>query len=472
MQAELINPEPINPTITLRLDNGDNLQPWPEHWRGLEQEFNWFKKVLSRRIESYFNEQQFDFVNVPPPQLSANCHYSARVSEHQLNPQQRLLLILAWTAEFAADELDLLQTRNQMYDLPYAEFGGLHNHNQPGFKPTLQTALFLLAGVDRVAALMAQQSFAASDWLFAQNILFWDESESTGANIHRPLQLTAQTRLELLHGQSRLAGQRPKFSAQFPAKELTTQFSWADLILPPGTQSHLNELQLWLQHGDTLRQEWNMAKALSPGYKALFYGPPGTGKTLTAALLGKTLNQPVYRIDLSQVVSKYIGETEKNLERIFQTAESQDWILFFDEADALFGKRTQVSSSNDRHANMETGYLLQRIEACSNLVILASNLKDNIDEAFLRRFQSIILFDNPGPNERLKLWQQGFSKKADLSDIDCGQLAQQYELSGAEINNVIRYASLMALEHHDGKINQLDVVTAIRREKYKSGQFV
>lgn len=455
------------------------LQQWPEHWQGLKQEFEWFRLILNLRIESYFNDQHLDFNDIPPPALpdDSGCYYNALVHQHQLTAQQRLFVILAWVSEFSPGELDIFQTKNKLYDLPYAEFGGIHNQSQPGFQPTIQTALFLLSGADVVASKSSLAAlFNQTNTLFTQDILIAPSmSDSDADNLlssdltsHALLRISSQTRQQLLYGQ-RL---QPKYGATFPAKKLETQLDWADLVLTQATQNQLTELLLWLKHTATLRNEWDMAKTINSGYKALFYGLPGTGKTLTAALLGKKLGEPVYRIDISQVVSKYIGETEKNLERIFNTAEQQNWILFFDEADALFGKRTQVSSSNDRHANIETGYLLQRIESCKNLVILATNLKDNIDEAFIRRFQSIVHFDNPGPTERLTLWQQGFSRQADLSDIDCAEFAQEYELSGAEIINVIRYASLMALEHHNGKISATDLVTAIRREKYKSGQFV
>ena len=143
--------------------------------------------------------------------------------------------------------------------------------------------------------------------------------------------------------------------------------------------------------------EWQLNRYVSGGYRVLFHGPPGTGKSMTVRLLGKNSGRDVFRVDLSQVVSKYIGETEKNLSRIFDKAELRDWILFFDEADALFGKRTDIKDAHDRFANQEISFLLQRIEDFSGLVILATNLKSNLDEAFLRRFQSVVYFNVPGP---------------------------------------------------------------------------
>ena len=173
--------------------------------------------------------------------------------------------------------------------------------------------------------------------------------------------------------------------------------SWTDLVLHPATFKQLGEIKSWCQHGHRLLHEWGMSAKLRPGYRCLFYGPSGTGKTLTASLLGKDNNRPVFRIDLSMVISKYIGETEKNLSRIFDQAEQRNWILFFDEADALFGKRTDTQNAHDRYANQEVSYLLQRIETFDGIAILASNRRHNLDDAFLRRFESVIYRLTDGP---------------------------------------------------------------------------
>ena len=175
------------------------------------------------------------------------------------------------------------------------------------------------------------------------------------------------------------------------------------------------------------------------------YGESGTGKTLSACLLGQRCGREVLRVDLSQVSSKYIGETEKNLARLFAAAEDTGWILFFDEADALFGKRTSVSDAHDRYANQEVSYLLQRIEAFGGVVILATNLRHNIDDAFLRRFQSVVAFPMPRAAERLRLWREAFPAAARLeAGLDLERLARQHEVSGGTIMNVVRYACLQA----------------------------
>ena len=173
---------------------------------------------------------------------------------------------------------------------------------------------------------------------------------------------------------------------------LATKQSWNELALDKETTGQVEEIKNWLKQSSSLKAGISVKKKLKPGFRALFYGPSGTGKTLAAALIGKELNKPVYRVDLSKLVSKYIGETEKNLESVFAGAKDKDWILFFDEADALLGKRTNVKDSHDKYANQEVSYLLQRVEEYNGLVILASNMKNNIDDAFTRRFNLIIRF--------------------------------------------------------------------------------
>ena len=219
--------------------------------------------------------------------------------------------------------------------------------------------------------------------------------------------------------------------------------------------------------------DWGLLKKIKPGYRALFYGPPGTGKTLTVSLLGKVSNREVYRVDLSMIVSKYIGETEKNLSRIFDIAQYKDWILFFDEADALFGKRTEANSSNDRHANQQTSYLLQRIEDFPGVVILASNLKGNMDAAFTRRFQSMIHFTLPEINERYQLWENAFSGICTLHpDIDLWKIAENYELAGGAIINVLRFCALAAVTRNDTVVTKEELLEGIRKEFKKENKTI
>ena len=268
-------------------------------------------------------------------------------------------------------------------------------------------------------------------------------------------------------------GQRhsPGYGAAFPAQRIETRLDWSELVLHPTTRRNVEEIQAWIEHGETLLHEWGMAPKIRPGYRSLFYGPPGTGKTMTACLLGKTTGRDVYKVDISLTVSKYIGETEKNLGRLFDQAQSKGWILFFDEADALFGKRSETRDAHDRYANQEIAYLLQRMEVFDGISILASNLRNNLDDAFARRFESVIYFPMPRPEERLRLWQQGFSPKIRFdASVDLDKLAREHTLSGGAIMNVIRHVSLLVLREGGRPLTQDDLVLGIRREFTKEAK--
>ena len=218
---------------------------------------------------------------------------------------------------------------------------------------------------------------------------------------------------------------------------------------------------------------WGLDKIIRQGYRCLFYGPPGTGKTLTATLLGKQNEMDVYRVDLSMIVSKYIGETEKNLAKVFDKAEHQNWILFFDEADALFGQRTETQSSNDRHANQEVAYLLQRIEDFPGIVILATNLKENVDEAFFRRFQSTVYFPIPDERLRYQLWKNMIpSEWMGDANEEILQKASSYKLSGGNIVNVIQTCAIRLYGLAKPILTQELLRVAIQKELSKESRII
>ncbi|MGF2413313.1 ATP-binding protein [Ferruginibacter sp.] len=346
----------------------------------------------------------------------------------------------------------------------FAEFGAVKASNQRSILPTGETVLFILAGNDMQRRLQLQQLFNPDHFFYKQNIL-WLEHVKDGEPVMSGKLLLGTEWVDRFLFNKETA---PKFSPEFPAKQLTSKMKWDDLILTPQTKEEIDHIKIWLSHNDSLLRDNNLSRKIKPGYRALFYGPPGTGKTLTVSLLGKEFNKEVYRVDLSQVVSKYIGETEKNLEKVFSKAENKDWILFFDEADALFGKRTNVSSSHDRFANQEVSYLLQRVEDFPGLLILASNFKSNLDKAFTRRFHAMVHFPMPNATERLLIWQKSQPQNLELAgDINLNEIAQRYELSGASILNIMQFAALKALHRNDSSIQNNDLLTGIRREFWK-----
>lgn len=231
------------------------------------------------------------------------------------------------------------------------------------------------------------------------------------------------------------------------AQPVIPRFVEADLMLPPKQTRQLREVIHAMRALTTVHYEWGTGRAWSEsGLSALFAGPPGTGKTMAAEVIAAELGLPLYRIDLSQVVNKYIGETEKNLRRLFDAAEASDVILFFDEADSLFGKRTEVKDAHDRYANLEVSYLLERMERFKGLAILATNRKRDLDEAFLRRLRFLIDFPLPGVEERRRIWRQVMPPGVDITALDFAFLAQRFPLSGGHIRSMVFHACLQAAE--------------------------
>ena len=256
------------------------------------------------------------------------------------------------------------------------------------------------------------------------------------------------------------------------AQRMATGHDWDQLVLPKASKTLLEELILRADHQQQVLRSWKMDRLFGqqPGLSALFVGPSGTGKTLAAGVVARELGLALYRIDLATVVSKYIGETEKNLQRIFDHAARADVVLFFDEADALFGKRSEVKDAHDRYANIETSYLLQKIEAHTGVCILASNLAQNIDEAFMRRIQVVVEFPIPGPQEREHIWHQLLATSAPThDDLDLRFLARQFELTGANIKSILLLAACYAAGEQQ-PIGMAHLVRAIAREYSKLGK--
>jgi len=434
----------------------------------LEDEVAWFEKVANASLTNYFaNENnRFSIDDHPPPHHSwKTSPYAKLIKDYNLDLAARLVLVLSIIPYIKPQSLDVFLITNQSLNTPFLEFGGEKNANGAGFIPTLETACFVLGGQDLNAKCTFLRTFDADHVLYKKGILTLDNEQ--GFYLHQKLLVTQEYLGLFTTGKRAL----PQYNSKFPAKPISTQSEWEDLILNDHVMDDLNEIKDWLLHSETILESWNLKKELKAGYRVLFFGSPGTGKTFAATLLGKETQRPVFRVDLSLVVSKYIGETEKNLGQLFDEAENKDWILFFDEADALFGKRTQTKGANDRYANQEVAYLLQRIEDFSGLVILATNIQTNIDEAFSRRFQSMVHFPKPDKKQRKLLWERLFSSSFELDrDVVFDDLAGAYELSAGEMVNVLRYCALAAAKRNRKWITHKDILKGIQREYHKSNK--
>lgn len=386
--------------------------------------------------------------------------------------QNAATLLLIGLAPHAVPELfdrAIQEKLNSSGDFP--EIGGVRGKNFRGFLPTGQTAVFLLAGNDWEQRQEVEQLFW-SDKDFAKKKILWLEELPQSEPV-----LSGKIVMALDYVEIFLLGSAapPHFSTSFPAKKIETKLTSDDIVLNKDIKRHYKNLMDWIDFNQSLMEKWEMGKRLHKGFRVLFYGPSGTGKTLTAGVLGNETGKDVYKIDLSIVVSKYIGETEKNLEMLFARAEDKNWILFFDEADAIFGKRTNVRDAHDKYANQEVSYLLQRIEDYNGLVILATNMKNNIDDAFIRRFNDIVKFPIPNEVERKEIWEKSFPANSHCDDIP--NQVKKYELTGGNIINVVHYAGIQAVKrrNEESDTDKLifyldDVIEGVKREMIKEGK--
>jgi hypothetical protein len=258
------------------------------------------------------------------------------------------------------------------------------------------------------------------------------------------------------------------------AVKIQPRYTWEDIVLPEEDLLLLREITATIRERPLVLDEWGLGRKLvaSRGISMLFAGSPGTGKTLAAQVIARELGMDLYKIDLSSVVSKYIGETEKNLERIFSMASNSNALLFFDEADAIFGKRSEVKDAHDRYANIEVGYLLQRIETYEGVVILATNLRANLDDAFIRRLQFIVDFPFPDELQRFNIWTVLFPPGAPrAAEIDFSSFAKRFPLSGGNIRNAIVSATFLAASQGEPVSNR-HLLHGVRREMKKMGRLI
>jgi AAA+ superfamily predicted ATPase len=366
--------------------------------------------------------------------------------------EEQLIAALAMAPLFFTHLLERMKIIHTEYS--FSELmGGKKNASTGHFQPTVRTALFVLAGTDTAKRIaIIKNSLAPDSPLFRFNILKPlhvdplvedDVLECTPEFIYK---ITSENKEEYQY----------TYSSAFPATLYTTNETWDDLCLNTRESIDLDEVQSWLKNYQALKNHPLLGKS-HKGYKALFYGPPGTGKTISVGLLAKDVKMPVYRIDLSQIVSKWVGETEKNLKYIFDLASNKNWILFFDEGDALFGKRTDNSSANDRYGNQEIAYLLQRMEEFEGIIFLCTNKATNMDDAFKRRFNSRVEFSLPRKEESFMIWKKYVSGlDTVLTDSDLKKIVEKLEVSGASIKNFCKWMTILQYENLHKKSEDLE----------------
>lgn len=435
--------------------------------KSITPELKWLEKLIEFRAQS-FHDPNLEFDLIPFNDLSEEDDiYSNIIKHYQFTDIERGIFIIAFANYFYNHIFDPIVDLKLKFP-NRTQIGGVLT-NQTQFNPNLEFVCFLLTNQTLSERLNCFNIFKGNSSLLRFLIIDFETTNQPTSIWSKPFTISYDYSQLILTGSI----SKPDFSSEFPAKLLKTNSSWDDLILPENTLEDLNEIVSWHYNEGKIRNDWGYHKIVKPGFRTVFFGPSGTGKSLTAAVLGQKLGIDVYRIDITKIVSKYIGETVKNLESLFKQAENKNWILFFDEAESLFGRRTTGGSVNDKYANQEVGYLLQRIEDYPGIVIIATNLKSQMDDAFLRRFQNYIHFPQPEQDLRETLWRNSFiSENSDLTlDIDFKKLASQFEITGGVICNVIRACLIQAIINESNTITTNDVELAVRKELSKMGQF-
>jgi hypothetical protein len=398
-------------------------------------EIAWFQTLCAWRVAHASDPADFD--SLPPPAIGPGT-YADFVARQGALPAERLVIALC-----LATQLDprALQAIN-LPDNP----GALILYQPTGsLLPTIGSALYLLCGDNLAQRLKFRHLFQAEHWFYKKSVLDIGDVAPGVPEFVASIALTAPFSDLFIHNRYR----RPRFSPEFPAHLLETEMTWDDLILNPGTRKRLDELKQWFAHDHVLARDPKMGRHYKQGYRCLFSGPSGTGKSLAASLLGKHLGRDVFRVDLSAVISKYIGETSKNLNALFETAEDKDWILFFDEGDALFGKRVDTAAADNKNAtfaNQDVAFLLQRIETFRGVVIVATNFRKNMDEAFSRRFNQVVTFDIPDGDNALRMWREYLPACVRFpADLDLETLVRRQSLSCAGIINVLQRVTVLTV---------------------------
>jgi len=460
-QAATVSPYE-NLTMNLRAPHSLAFPPNTNiHQKAIYQELNWFNQVLFYRFKDPSSlKSLWDLCTTPAttldkpvslqaPLLNTQTHYGQFVQQHQLQEDARLLLALGIAASLN-DWLLYPLIELAKYAGVSALIGGELTSQGNRFLPTMQTFLFLVGGADLVTQGSTQFKFQTQHALFCQDVMrlgsfnyFSDNAQVLQDDwLHQQITLNATYYRYFMGAPMPL----PENNRDLPITKLDTSLTFGDLVLPLHTKKELIPLMDFAKNGQAVFNDLSISQKFKKGFIALLHGAPGTGKTLIAQTIGKKAGLTTYQLELAQVVSKYIGETSKNINQVFRELEhaieylkGKPCVLFIDEADALVGKRSKVKDSKDRYANMDVSNLLQKLEGFPGLVIMASNFQQNFDPAIKRRIDLMIQIPLPEAPERAWLWENyrpkhlayptpGFARK----------LGDKFRLTGAQINNILK----------------------------------
>lgn len=436
----------------------------------LEQEMQWLDRIIQYRINQLqTGKDEYPYPICPPltrNQSHQNTYpgfskYQQLVETHHLGQAERLVLSLALVPYINPSLLDQLYANQSTL----IESRLVKSQNQSVLLPTGNTALFLLAGSSIPKRLKSQSILGIKHTFYRKNILSCTTQVSGEPDMSGLLTIEPYYRDLILNNKEA----PPRFNASFPAHAVRTSLNWEDLVLSSTCESKIEEVIDHLELYDTMVANWKLQNHARAGCRILLHGESGTGKTLVAKLLGKQLSREVYRVDLSAVVSKFIGETSQRLSSLFGMAENRDWILFFDEGDALFGQRNNSMESHTNHyANQDVAYLLQRIEHHNGIVIVATNIARNMDAAFMRRFDHIVQFEYPSKEQQVRLWHMALPEAVSMAPgINLIELFTQYPLSPAAIVNAVHRLCRIAWKKGESKLGMEEVSRCVKDEALK-----
>ncbi len=429
----------------------------------LAKEMDWLRMLIEYRCKELVQAtnvlSQHNSLNLPTLQDGI---YAGLIEKYKLDDVGRVILALAFATEFDQSIFIPILKLRQLNAKQNMHFGGCVDDARNMFFPSFQTVLFLLAGNNSAQKIKFASQLCQGHVLLDEQIIY-----SIG---DAPLGMQNTIELDGAYYKYILTGEKPRLDhgRHFPAKLHITSATMDDIVLGKRARDKILPLAYYMLASKKLFYE-NGGHKFRKGFIALLYGPPGTGKTYLAGILANTYKKDIYRVDLSQVVSKYIGETEKNLELLFNRLEGKDCILFFDEADALFGKRGEVKDAHDRFANQEVSYLLQRIENFDGLVLLATNHQGNMDEAFMRRINIMVDINRPQKEERMALWKFYLPQGYSFSSPDLLRyLSEKYGYTGANIRNIMEMLSLEMHEKNTKTISLELIAPYLLSENHKA----
>lgn len=434
----------------------------------IEADLIWLENLIQYQLGKASNELIDRIENngeILPPALSEGGFYSDNLLSWNPSEVERGLIVIGLALYFKPSIFDPLLKTAKDFNYTETHLGGVIGTAQTPFVPTGETAIFLLTNRSVEERMLVLHCLNQEHWLFEKGILLFEYKEPGLPLTFQPFYLSSDY-MEIF---SKGVATKPNYSSQFPASLVKTNMEWSDLVVSKELIKEIRDIELWLEYEQRLFGEMGLGRKIKEGYKVVFYGPSGTGKTLVAGLIGKKYDRDVYRIDLSQLSSKYIGETEKNIDNLFKQARNKNWILFFDEGESLFGKRSQTGQSNERYGNQQVGFLLQRMEDHPGVVILATNLKSSIDEAFSRRFQKMIYFEAPDFENRLDLWKKALEGTLPLvDDVDLRLISKEHKLVGGQIVNIVKQIILRELGAKSEVIRLKTLEEAIAEEERKN----